>query len=125
MQFDNVNKARGTKRLFLACKNSGRAFFWLVKHEAAFKQELVLLIFSLIVAGIWNIAIYEKLMLVSSVVFILFAEIINTAIEAAIDRISLDIHPLSGLAKDLGSAAVFVAILLCLIIWITVLLSNF
>ncbi|MEG3765366.1 diacylglycerol kinase [Alteromonas sp. 14N.309.X.WAT.G.H12] len=124
MQFDSVNKARGIKRLFLACKNSGRAFYWLATNEVAFKQEVVLLVLSLFVVGVWNIGIYEKLLLVSSVVFILFAEIINTAIEAVIDRISLDLHPLSGLAKDLGSAAVFVAILLCVIVWLTVLLNN-
>ncbi|MBU2978193.1 diacylglycerol kinase [Alteromonas sp. C1M14] len=124
MQFDSTNKARGTKRLFLAYKNSGRALYWLAKNEAAFKQEVVLLLFSLIVVCIWDIGIYEKLILVWSVVFILFTEIINTAIEAVVDRISLDIHPLSGLAKDLGSAAVLLAIALCAIVWITVIIHH-
>jgi diacylglycerol kinase (ATP) len=62
-------------------------------------------------------------MLLISVLFVLFAEVVNTAIEATIDRISLDIHPLSGLAKDLGSAAVFIAILICASVWIAVFIS--
>lgn len=109
MQFDSANKPSGINRVVLAFKNSQRAFKWLAKNEAAFKQELFLLALSLIIISIWQIGIYEKVMLLISVLFVIFAEVVNTAIEATIDRVGLEIHPLSGLAKDLGSAAVLIA----------------
>jgi len=113
MQFDSANKPSGINRVVLAFKNSQRAFKWLAKNEAAFKQELFLLALSLIIISIWQIGIYEKVMLLISVLFVIFAEVVNTAIEATIDRVGLEIHPLSGLAKDLGSAAVLIALLIC------------
>jgi len=54
---------------------------------------------------------------------VIFAEVVNTAIEATIDRVGLEIHPLSGLAKDLGSAAVLIALLICSLVWISVFIS--
>ncbi len=123
MQFDNANKPSGINRVVLAFKNSQRAFKWLAKNEAAFKQELFLLALSLIIISIWQIGIYEKVMLLISVLFVIFAEVVNTAIEATIDRVGLEIHPLSGLAKDLGSAAVLIALLICSFVWISVFIS--
>ena len=63
-------------------------------------------------------------MLLVSVLFVMFAEVVNTAIEAAIDRIGLEIHPLSGLAKDLGSAAVLIALSICALVWGGVFVNN-
>jgi diacylglycerol kinase (ATP) len=123
MQFDSANKPSGINRVVLAFKNSQRAFKWLAKNEAAFKQELFLLALSLIIISIWQIGIYEKVMLLISVLFVIFAEVVNTAIEATIDRVGLEIHPLSGLAKDLGSAAVLIALLICSFVWISVFIS--
>ncbi|GAA74384.1 MAG: diacylglycerol kinase [Colwellia sp.] len=123
MQFDSANKPSGINRVVLAFKNSQRAFKWLAKNEAAFKQELFLLALSLIIISIWQIGIYEKVMLLISVLFVIFAEVVNTAIEATIDRVGLEIHPLSGLAKDLGSAAVLIALLISSFVWISVFIS--
>lgn len=123
MQFDSANKPSGINRVVLAFKNSQRAFKWLAKNEAAFKQELFLLALSLIIISIWQIGIYEKVMLLISVLFVIFAEVVNTAIEATIDRVGLEIHPLSGLAKDLGSAAVLIALLISSFVWIAVFIS--
>jgi len=123
MQFDSANKPSGINRVVLAYKNSQRAFKWLAKNEAAFKQELFLLALSLIIISIWQIGIYEKVMLLISVLFVIFAEVVNTAIEATIDRVGLEIHPLSGLAKDLGSAAVLIALLISSFVWISVFIS--
>jgi diacylglycerol kinase (ATP) len=125
MQFDNTNKPTGFTRLSLAFKNSQRAFSWLLKNESAFKQEMLLLVLSLILIGMWQISLYEKLMLFVSVLFVIFAEVVNTAIEATVDRIGLEIHPLSGLAKDLGSAGVLIAIIISLSVWGAVAYSNF
>mgnify|MGYP000308350110 FL=1 len=123
MQFDSANKPSGINRVVLAFKNSQRAFKWLAKNEAAFKQELFLLALSLTIISIWQIGIYEKVMLLISVLFVIFAEVVNTAIEATIDRVGLEIHPLSGLAKDLGSAAVLIALLISSFVWISVFIS--
>ena len=123
MQFDSANKPSGINRVVLAFKNSQRAFKWLAKNEAAFKQELFLLALSLIIISIWQIGIYEKVMLLISVLFVIFGEVVNTAIEATIDRVGLEIHPLSGLAKDLGSAAVLIALLISSFVWISVFIS--
>lgn len=123
MQFDSANKPSGINRVVLAFKNSQRAFKWLAKNEAAFKQELFLLALSLIIISIWQIGIYEKVMLLISVLFVILAEVVNTAIEATIDRVGLEIHPLSGLAKDLGSAAVLIALLISSFVWISVFIS--
>lgn len=70
----------------------------------------------------FNISRLEQVILLLSIVFIIFTEIINTAIEAVVDRIGLEIHPLSGLAKDLGSAAVLISTLITIALWLTILL---
>ncbi|WP_462159697.1 diacylglycerol kinase [Pseudoalteromonas sp. GB56] len=124
MQFDTSSKPVGFKRITLAFGNTLRALNWLTKNESAFKQELVLLVSTLVLMALLNITIYEKIALLVSVLIVLLAEIINTAIEATIDRVSLDIHPLSGLAKDLGSAGVFVAMVICFAVWVGVALTN-
>jgi len=102
-----------------------RAFAWLMKNESAFKQEFILLVVAVAVIAIWNISLYEKVMLLCGLLLVIFAEVINTAIEATIDRIGYEINPLSGLAKDLGSAAVFIAMLICLLVWAAVIFNNF
>ena len=122
--FDATNKPRGLKRLVLAFANSLRALKWLIRHEAAFRQELVLITASLPLLALWDISVYEKALLLVSLLFVLFAEIVNTAIEAVIDRISYDLHPLSGLAKDMGSLGVTVALLIAAVCWCSVLLTE-
>lgn len=88
------------------------------KHEAAFRQEMVLAIF------FFPLAIYiaedfvEFAVLFSSIMAILAAELMNSAIEAVVDRVSEDHHELSGRAKDLGSAAVLLAIFYFILIWV-------
>ena len=86
-------------------------------HESAFRQELllcmILLPFSFVIASSLN----HWLSLICSLLFLLFAEIINSAIEALADRISTEHHELIVRAKDLGSAAVFIAIVLVTLIW--------
>ncbi|MCC2605312.1 diacylglycerol kinase [Planctobacterium marinum] len=120
--FDNKNKPKGLHRIYLASLNSFRAFKWLAKNESAFKQELLLLLVSIPATFLFQITLAEQLILIIAVLFIIFTEIINTAIEAVVDRVGLEIHPLSGLAKDLGSAAVFISITIALLTWIAILL---
>ena len=120
--FDTNNKPKGLKRIYLASVNSFRALTWLYNNESAFRQELLLLIVTFPVTFFLDISHKEQAVLILSVVFIIFTEIINTAIEAVVDRVGLEIHPLSGLAKDLGSAAVLISMIIAVIIWITVLI---
>lgn len=120
--FNNQNKPTGIKRVYLAALNSARAIKWLLKNEAAFKQELLLLIAATVITFIIDVTVKEQLVLIIAVLLIIFTEIINTAIEAVVDRVGLDIHPLSGLAKDLGSAAVLLSILIAAMIWLAVLI---
>lgn len=120
--FDNENKPTGLKRIHLATLNSFRAFKWLYKNESAFKQELLLLLIAIPISFIFDITVKEQVTLILAIVFIMFTEVFNTAIEAIVDRVGLDIHPLSGLAKDLGSAAVFISLVIAASIWIIILI---
>jgi len=117
MTFDNKNKPTGIKRVYLASLNSAKAFQWLLANESAFKQEILLLIILTPVTFWLDVSRLEQLMLVLSIIFIIFAEVVNTAIEAVVDRISLDFNLLSGLAKDLGSAAVLISLIVALLTW--------
>lgn len=123
-KFDTKNKPTGMRRLMLAFANSCRALVWMAKHESAFKQELVLLVVAVIVLSVWQIPMFEKALLLCSILFVMFAEILNTAIESLTDRIGLEIHPLSGRAKDLGSAAVMLACCIAIILWLGVFVSQ-
>ncbi len=93
--------------------------------EAAFRQEalaaLVLLPASLWLGASW----VEVALLAGSVLLVLITELLNSGIEAAIDRIGADWHPLSKRAKDMGSAAVLLALLLCAAIWCAALYHRF
>lgn len=120
--FDSSNKPKGVKRIILATKNSMKGFSWMLKNEAAFRQELVLLLVLTPVTFLFDITRFEQALLILSLIFIIFTEVINTAIEAIVDRIGLEIHPLSGLAKDLGSSAVLISLWVAIIIWFVVLL---
>jgi diacylglycerol kinase (ATP) len=91
--FDNVNKPKGITRIYLATLNSFRAFKWLYNNESAFRQELLLLIIAIPITFIFDISIKQQVILILAIVFIMFTEIINTAIEAVVDRVGLDIHP--------------------------------
>ena len=87
------------------------------RTEAAFRQELLLAIV-LVPAGLWlGRSAVERALLVGSCLLVLAVELLNSALEAAVDRIGLEPHPLSGRAKDLGSAAVFVSLVLVLVVW--------
>jgi diacylglycerol kinase (ATP) len=117
MVFNPDSKPKGPLRLVLACFNSLKAVKWMLKNEAAFQQESILLMVSIPLAYLLADGYIEFTLLVVSVLFILLMEMVNTAIEVIVDRISLDIHPMSGLAKDLGSALVTFSIIIAFMVW--------
>ena len=108
----------GLSRLIAATGYSWKGLVAAVKHEAAFRQELALVIILLPVAFWIADSVAELLLLVGSLLMVLIVELVNSAIEALADAISLEHHPLLGRAKDLGSAAVFLAVLFATMVWI-------
>lgn len=93
------------------------------RHEAAFRQEVWLSLI-LIPLGLWlgNTAL-EKLFLTGSILLVLIVELLNSAIESVVDRIGEEYHELSGRAKDIGSAAVFISLVLVVLTWGIILLN--
>lgn len=89
-------------------------------NEAAFRQELALTVLLTPVALIFGPSYTDKAILLASLVFILLIEILNSALEAVVDRHGDEMHPLSGRAKDMGSAAVFLAFIITGLIWFSV-----
>lgn len=109
------------KRIIKAFGYSINGFKACFRTEEAFRQEIILVIF-LFPLGLWlGDGGVEKSLLVGSLVIVLIVEMLNTAVERAIDRISLDHHPLSGEAKDMGSAAVLLSLILVGIVWALIL----
>ena len=93
--------------------------------EAAFRFEVVLACVLIPLALLLPLSIVERWILIASVVFVLVVELLNSAVEAAIDRIGSERHALSGQAKDMGSAAVFVGLNFLGITWLLVLANHF
>lgn len=95
------------------------------QHEAAFRQELALCLI-LIPTALWlGQTAVERLLLIGCCLLVLIIELINSAIEAVVDRIGPEFHELSGRAKDIGSAAVFIALALASMTWLTLAYSRF
>ena len=114
-------KTGGFARLARAFRSTWQGFRSAWRHEEAFRLECLLAL-ALVPLGLWlGETGVERALLVAPVFVLLAIELVNSAVEATVDRIGLERHPLSGLAKDLGSAAVFVAFVLIGSTWILVL----
>jgi diacylglycerol kinase (ATP) len=111
------NQAGGLRRIWNAMLYSVAGLRAAWDNEAAFRQEIVLCLI-LIPAAFWvGGNALERVLLIGSCLLVLVVELLNSAIEAAIDRIGADRHTLSGRAKDMGSAAVFISLLLAVSCW--------
>ena len=113
----------GLRRLISATRNSFAGFAEAVRHEDAFRMELLLAAVLLPLAFFMNVSFLERAMLVGSVLMVLVVELLNSAIEATVDRISFENHRLAKRAKDIGSAAVLVALLNAGVIWLLIVVS--
>jgi diacylglycerol kinase (ATP) len=111
------NKIGHLARFGPATKNSWVGLKAAYKYEIAFRQEVFLLLALTPVAIFIANGFIEFVLLISAIVSIMIAELLNSAIEAVVDRIGLERHELSGRAKDLGSAAVFVALCYFVLVW--------
>lgn len=115
----------GISRLFSALAYTWDGLKAAAQHEEAFKQELFCVVPLSIAAWFIPVPIVERALLFSVLQLILIVELINSAIEANTDHISLARHPLAKRAKDMGSAAVFLAIVIALMAWGCVLWQRF
>ena len=116
-QSDDVPDATGMRRLVNASKYSLAGLRHAMARETAIQQELLACAVLVPIAVVLPLPALERLLLVLSMLLVVLVEFLNSAIEAAVDRISLERHPLSGQAKDLGSAAVAVALLMSAACW--------
>jgi diacylglycerol kinase (ATP) len=116
---------RGLLRIVNAFRYSadGLAAAW--RHEDAFRQEMLAAAVMVPAALLLPVTLVERILLIAVVMLVLIVEILNTAVEAAIDRQSFEINPLAKRAKDLGSAAVMLSLILAAGVWISILWATF
>src|SRR6202046_4318358 len=117
-------KPTGITRLLRAFGYSFQGFRHAWREEAAFRQELLLAV-AVIPAGLYlGRSGVERALLVSPMLLILVVEILNSAVEAVVDRAGPELHPLAGMAKDMGSAAVMMSFALLGTVWLLVLSDH-
>ncbi|HEY3537869.1 MAG TPA: diacylglycerol kinase [Trinickia sp.] len=118
LPFNPYKGNRGFTRAWHALKNSLNGFRVAIREESAFRQELTLAVLLVPIGIAVPVDAVSHVLLIGSVLLVLIVELLNSSVEAAIDRISLERHELSRRAKDLGSAAVSVALLVCGLTWV-------
>lgn len=116
-QVSEFKSKSGAKRICAAFVYSMQGFRTAWKTEHAFRQELLFVLPGAIIALLLPVSALKKLALIAALVLVLIVELLNSAIEAVVDRISFECHPLSKNAKDFGSAAVFLALSLAVATW--------
>ena len=119
-----ANQATGLTRIVKAAGYSYKGLIAAWQNEAAFRQELVATVVAIIVAVWLDVGVIARILLIGSVLLVMIVEILNSAIEAIVDRVGTEYHELSGRAKDMGSAAVSLAIILALFVWASVLWQH-
>lgn len=115
----------GIKRVINAFGYSLRGLRDALRYESAFRQEVALFILLLPVAMWLGQSPLDYILLIGSMLLVLIVEILNSAIEAVVDRVGDDYHDLSGRAKDMGSAAVLLALLNVGFIWVMIIYQRF
>ncbi|ORC47239.1 diacylglycerol kinase [Burkholderia sp. A27] len=120
LPFNPYKGNRGLTRAWHAMKNSLAGFRVAIREESAFRQELTLAAILIPCGVLVPVEPVARVLLLGSVLLVLIVELLNSSVEAAIDRISLERHELSRRAKDLGSAAVMVALGMCLMTWLLI-----
>ena len=111
----------GMRRIIKATIYSWQGMRAAYLHEEAFRQELLLAVILLPIGFFLGDNGVEKALLIGSVILLPLVEILNSALEAVVDRLGEELHELSGRAKDMGSAAVFLAIVNLVAVWVLVL----
>jgi diacylglycerol kinase (ATP) len=117
-------KPRGILRVMRALGASANGLVGAFREEAAFRQELALAALVIPLALRLGHSGVERALLIAPMLLVLIVELLNSAIEATVDRIGFERHQLAGLAKDIGSAAVFVSFVLLVAVWLLVLVGR-
>jgi len=117
------NEDTGFSRLISALGFSMKGLTRAFKTEAAFRQEAVLALFLLPAAFFAGDTGLERAMLIASVLLVLIVELLNTGVEAVVDRVGSEFHDLAGYAKDAGSAAVLISLIQLAAVWLLIILS--
>lgn len=120
-----ANDTTGLTRIIKAAGYSWKGFRAAWQNEAAFRQEGIAAVIAIILACWLDVDAITRVLLIGSVLLVMIVEIINSAIEAVVDRIGTERHELSGRAKDMGSAAVFLAICIAVLTWVTLLWTHY
>jgi len=120
-----ASKATGITRIIKAAGYSWQGLKAAWRNEAAFRQEGVMTVVAIALACWLDVSPVTRILLIGSVVLVMIVEILNSAIEALVDRVGTDYHELSGRAKDMGSAAVLIALILAAVTWGTLLWAHF
>ncbi|EGR1891022.1 diacylglycerol kinase [Vibrio vulnificus] len=115
----------GIKRIIKATGYSIQGLKAAFKHEAAVRQEFALLVVAVVLATWLEVSMLERITLLAVVVLVLIVELMNSAVEAVVDRIGVEHHELSGRAKDIGSAAVLVALIFAGFTWLYIVGSHY
>lgn len=112
----------GIKRIINATSYSLIGLKAAFKHEAAFRQELLLTIVLLPLAFYLGQTGVERAIMIGSLFLVLIVELLNSAVESVVDRVGNEHHELSGRAKDIGSAAVFLSLVNVIVVWLVIIL---
>ena len=121
---ESPHKGRtGLPRIWNALTYSLAGLRVAIHHEAAFRQELLLAAILIPAALFLSVSTISKVLMIASVLLVLIVELLNSAIEAAVDHTSLEQHPLAKRAKDMGSAAVLLSLLNVIAVWLIILLN--
>ena len=120
-----ANETTGLTRIIKAAGYSWKGFRAAWVNEAAFRQESIASLIAVIIACWLDVDPITRVLLIGSVLLVMIVEIINSAIEAVVDRIGSEHHELSGRAKDLGSAAVLLSIGVAVMTWVLLLWDAF
>lgn len=115
----------GLTRVIKAAGYSAKGLKAAFKNEAAIRQELAMLVLAIALVCVFDLSVVERILMLGVVVLVFIVELINSAIEAVVDRIGVEHHELSGRAKDIGSAAVMVALFFAGFTWLYVLISHY
>ncbi|MBE9515439.1 MAG: diacylglycerol kinase [Proteobacteria bacterium] len=120
----SVNSVLNVGRIFRALGYSWQGLRAAFQHEAAFRQELMACVLLVPLALYLGATLFERALLIASLLLVLVVEILNSAIEALVDWRDEAPHPMAGRAKDMGSAAVLLAMIITVLVWVGVLLPR-
>lgn len=115
----------GIKRIIEATRYSWQGLRAAWRHESAFRQESIAALILAPLAFYVGNSVVEVALLIAVLGIVLITELLNSAVEAVVDRVSDELHPLAGRAKDIGSAAVFVSLSLTVVVWTLIAVENF